>query len=130
MKRGLCLGFVLLCWMSSAAAQIVVGTTTNQTTEGWCAPATANVAGNVTITCHRVDPRAVMRLNELLDKKDLELQDKVHVTIQRAFAGVAPEAHRRQLVKFLNSLGDFYRERNRMDQADARYREARALQGD
>jgi len=35
------------------------------------------VNGKVTIVCNGVDPRAMKRLNELLDRKDAELQTKV-----------------------------------------------------
>lgn len=49
----------------------------SQTTHGWCSPAVADTQGNVTINCHGVDPRALDRLNELLDKKDLELEEKI-----------------------------------------------------
>jgi Tfp pilus assembly protein PilF len=48
-----------------------------QETEGWCSPAVAGVHGNVTVQCHGVDPRALHRLNELLEKKDIELEQKV-----------------------------------------------------
>ena len=48
-----------------------------QRTTGWCSPAVADTQGNVTIECYGVDPRALHRLNELLDKKDLELQEKL-----------------------------------------------------
>jgi hypothetical protein len=50
---------------------------TDQHTEGWCSPAVADTKGNVTINCQGVDPKALQRLNELLDKKDLELQAKL-----------------------------------------------------
>ena len=49
----------------------------DQSTQGWCSPAVADVGGNVEVVCQGVDPRALARLNELLDKKDLELQDKM-----------------------------------------------------
>src|SRR5262249_50653018 len=48
-----------------------------QQTEGWCSPAVADVKGAVTLTCVGVDPKALARLNELLDKKDLELGQKI-----------------------------------------------------
>jgi tetratricopeptide (TPR) repeat protein len=48
-----------------------------QHTEGWCSPAVADTKGNVTVICQGVDPKALQRLNELLDKKDLELQEKI-----------------------------------------------------
>jgi tetratricopeptide (TPR) repeat protein len=40
----------------------------------WCSPA-QNGNGN-TVICNGVDPRAVDRLNELLDRKDLDLKQK------------------------------------------------------
>lgn len=48
-----------------------------QKTMGWCSPAVADVKGKVTIVCNGVDPKAIKRLNELLDKKDIELSDKI-----------------------------------------------------
>src|SRR5208282_4000809 len=40
----------------------------------WCSPA-QNGNGN-TVICNGVDPRAMDRLNELLDRKDLDLKQK------------------------------------------------------
>ena len=40
----------------------------------WCSPA-QNANGN-TVICNGVDPRAMDRLNELLDRKDLDLKQK------------------------------------------------------
>ena len=51
--------------------------TMTQTTAGWCSPAVGHTQGDVTIICQGVDPKALARLNELLDKKDLELQEKI-----------------------------------------------------
>ena len=59
-------------------AQAAVAETITQTTTGWCSPTVGQTSGNVTITCQGVDPKALARLNELLDKKDLELQAKIH----------------------------------------------------
>src|SRR5262245_66514393 len=50
--------------------------TIEQTTARRCSPAVGQ-ANNVTIVCQRVDPKALARLNELLDKQDLELQAKI-----------------------------------------------------
>ena len=58
-------------------AQAAVMETITQTTTGWCSPAVGLTGGNVTINCQGVDPKALVRLNELLDKKDLELQAKI-----------------------------------------------------
>src|SRR5439155_23696023 len=44
-----------------------------QSTEGWCSPAVADTRGNVTINCQGVDPKALARLNELLDLRDKQL---------------------------------------------------------
>ncbi len=44
-----------------------------QKTAGWCAPAVADIEGNVTINCQGVDPKALARLNELLDLTDFLL---------------------------------------------------------
>jgi tetratricopeptide (TPR) repeat protein len=48
-----------------------------QKTSGWCSPAIANVVGNVTVNCIGVDPRALLRLNAELDRKKLQLADKI-----------------------------------------------------
>ena len=71
----------MIRWLALALAAAIVSDAhadaVTQTTEGWCNPAVAGTQGNVTITCQGVDPRALQRLNELLDKKDLELADKI-----------------------------------------------------
>jgi tetratricopeptide (TPR) repeat protein len=69
MTRRLALALAALA--SAAGAQSV-----HQTTSGWCSPTVADTKGNVQITCNGVDPAALKRLNELLDKKDLELSQK------------------------------------------------------
>ena len=45
-----------------------------QSTTGWCSPAESG-NGN-TIICNNIDPRALERLNEVLDRKDLDLKQK------------------------------------------------------
>jgi hypothetical protein len=71
----------MIRWLAVAVAAAIVSVahadTVTQTTQGWCSPAVADTKGNVTINCQGVDPRALQRLNELLDKKDLELADKI-----------------------------------------------------
>src|SRR5271167_2851650 len=54
----------------SAAAEITQTTGSGS----WCSPA-QNGNGN-TVICNGVDPRAMDRLNELLDRKDLDLKQK------------------------------------------------------
>jgi hypothetical protein len=46
-------------------------------TWGSCSPIVQRTGGSVTINCMGVDPRALQRMNELLDKKDVELTAKV-----------------------------------------------------
>jgi hypothetical protein len=55
------------------------GASIRQTTEGARSPAVGETHAHVTTTivCPGVDPQALQRLNELLDKKDLELQDRI-----------------------------------------------------
>jgi tetratricopeptide (TPR) repeat protein len=65
--------WMLLVMLGVSAAQ---AGTIHQTTEGWCSPAVGQTHGNVTIICG-LDPKVERRLNELLDKKDLELQEKI-----------------------------------------------------
>jgi hypothetical protein len=66
---------VLSVWAFQAQAAVME--TITQTTTGWCSPTVGHADGNVTITCQGVNPKALERLNELLDKKDLELQAKI-----------------------------------------------------
>jgi len=66
---------VVLC-VCTLQAQAAVMETITQTTTGWCSPAVGK-ADNVTVICQGVDPKALARLNELLDKKDLELAAKI-----------------------------------------------------
>ena len=61
--------------MFTAATQLVAAEVTQTTGSGsWCSPA-QNGNGN-TVICNGVDPRAMDRLNELLDRKDLDLKQK------------------------------------------------------
>lgn len=60
-----------------AAAVPQAPVTIVQKTRGWCSPAIANVVGNVTVNCIGVDPRALKRLNGELNRKNLELADKI-----------------------------------------------------
>src|SRR5215831_21140537 len=48
-----------------------------QTSSGWCSPNIANVTGTVTVNCIGVDPRALKRLNAELNRKNLQLADKI-----------------------------------------------------
>src|SRR5271157_3830927 len=48
-----------------------------QKSSGWCSPNIANVAGNVTVNCIGVDPRALLRLNAELGRKNIQLADKI-----------------------------------------------------
>ena len=59
-----------------AGTPLVASEVTQTTGSGsWCSP-TQNGNGN-TVICNGVDPRAVDRLNELLDRKDLDLKQKI-----------------------------------------------------
>src|SRR5664279_5144429 len=48
-----------------------------QKSSGWCSPNIANVVGKVTVNCIGVDPRALKRLNAELDRKNLQLAEKI-----------------------------------------------------
>src|ERR1039457_316783 len=48
-----------------------------QKSSGWCSPNIANVVGNVTVNCIGVDPRALARLNAELNRKNLQLADRI-----------------------------------------------------
>ena len=63
--------FALLAF--AAGTGLVVADVAQTTGSGsWCSPA-QNGNGN-TVICNGVDPRAMNRLNELLDRKDLDLE--------------------------------------------------------
>jgi Tfp pilus assembly protein PilF len=55
----------------------VQGGTIQQMSTGWCSPNIANVSGSVTVNCIGVDPRAIKVLNAKLDKKNVELSEKI-----------------------------------------------------
>ena len=87
----------------------------DQQTTGWCSPAVADVEGNVEIHCHGVDPRAQKRLNELLDLKDLQLQDKIaeaedwarkYRELKRRLAADAPDNKLADQAKTLLKAGE------------------------
>lgn len=58
-----------------AAAQVAL--TTVQKSTGWCSPNIANVSGSVTVNCIGVDPRALKRLNAELNRRNLQLADRI-----------------------------------------------------
>jgi predicted Zn-dependent peptidase len=68
---------ICLVWIVGVATASAQSPTITQSTQGWCSPAVGQAGGNVTIICQGVSPKALERLNELLDKKDLELQAKI-----------------------------------------------------
>ncbi len=49
-----------------------------QISTGWCSPNIANVVGNVTVNCIGVDPRALVRLNAELSRKNLDLASRIN----------------------------------------------------
>jgi hypothetical protein len=69
-------GLLLFGLLIFAAKTPVVAEEVTQTTGSgsWCSPA-QNGNGNEVI-CNGVDPRAMDRLNELLDRKNLDLKQK------------------------------------------------------
>ena len=67
----------LISILVAAAAVPQTPVTIIQKTTGWCSPVIANVIGNVTVNCIGVDPRALKRLNDELNRKNLELADKI-----------------------------------------------------
>jgi tetratricopeptide (TPR) repeat protein len=59
----------------AAETRLLAGDVTQTTGNGsWCSP--AQNGNNNTVICNGVDPRAMDRLNELLDRKDLDLKQK------------------------------------------------------
>jgi tetratricopeptide (TPR) repeat protein len=70
MSRRLACLLAVLAWTAPANAADV-----EQSTGGWCSPA-INGSGNL-VDCKGVDPRAIARLEELLDLKDRDLKDKI-----------------------------------------------------
>ena len=72
----LCAAYLVLfvsCW----AQRPLLERSAFQQTSGWCSPAVANVAGNVTIVCNGVSPKALERLNRELSRRTLSLQQKL-----------------------------------------------------
>jgi tetratricopeptide (TPR) repeat protein len=66
-----------VCWAGSTAAQLPDVRTIDQNTTGACSPAIVDARGKVEINCvFGIDPKALARLNELLDQKDLEIDAK------------------------------------------------------
>ena len=68
---------ICLAWIISLTGVSAQSPTITQSTQGWCSPVVGQAGGNVTIVCQGVSQKALERLNELLDKKDLELQTKI-----------------------------------------------------
>jgi tetratricopeptide (TPR) repeat protein len=56
---------------AGAAGQVI------QTTTGFCSPAINNAMGPVSITCYGVDPKLLERLNQLLDRQNINPKEKV-----------------------------------------------------
>lgn len=48
-----------------------------QESTGWCSPNIANVSGKVTVICNGIDPGALDRLNKELNRKQLQLSEKI-----------------------------------------------------
>ena len=70
--RGLTIGLLILLAGSAPAAAADVKQTTGE--GSWCSP--AQNGNNNQVICNGIDPRAMARLNELLDLKDLSLKQK------------------------------------------------------
>jgi tetratricopeptide (TPR) repeat protein len=65
--------FLFIAFLILLSSSLGLCATTTQNTTGNCSPAVANVNGNVLIYCEGIDPKALGRLNELLDLKDKNL---------------------------------------------------------
>ncbi len=63
-------GCLLICYLIISPVQ---AGSVEQKTKGWCSPAVNDTKGNITIDCHGVSPKIVKRLEELLDKNELDL---------------------------------------------------------
>src|ERR1700679_677379 len=72
------ISLVLLAAAQQAPVKIV------QQSSGWCSPNIANVSGNVTVICKGVDPRALKVLNDELDRKKLQANDRLREAVQWA----------------------------------------------
>ena len=64
----------ILCLLVMLAS-IVPAVAAGQSTAGWCSPIQSG--NNNTFICNGVDPRAMKRLNDDLDRMDLSLQQKI-----------------------------------------------------
>jgi len=68
---------ICLLWIMGVTAVSAQSPAITQSTQGWCRPTVGQAGGNVTIVCQGVSPKALERLNELLDEKDIERQTKI-----------------------------------------------------
>ena len=75
---------MILIPLALVSAQQQAPATIVQKTSGWCSPVIANVTGNVAVNCIGVDPRALKRLNAILDRKNQELTAKIEEANQWA----------------------------------------------
>ncbi|MBV8202607.1 MAG: hypothetical protein JOZ15_18485 [Acidobacteria bacterium] len=58
-----------------AGAAPAVAAEVEQSTSGWCSPVQSG--NNNVVVCNGVDPRAMKRLNDELDRMDLSLKQKI-----------------------------------------------------
>lgn len=63
---------LMLCALTGLPQSVVY-----QSTSGWCSPSIANVAGDVTVICNGVSPKALQKLNIHLNATLKSLRDKV-----------------------------------------------------
>jgi tetratricopeptide (TPR) repeat protein len=68
---------VLALLLLTATARAQFFEQVDQSTEGSCSPVFAKIEGNATVNCNGLDPVIQGRMNELLDKENIELNDKV-----------------------------------------------------
>lgn len=68
---------ILILLLFVSCSDLLLANQIEQKTKGWCSHAFGDMQGNVTINCYGIDPKVSRRFNELLEKKDLEIQDKV-----------------------------------------------------
>ena len=71
MRRG------VVCLLVMFAGSAAEATDVEQLTAGWCSPIQSG--NNNVVICNGVDPRAMDRLNERLDRMELDLKQKIAV---------------------------------------------------
>jgi hypothetical protein len=107
-------------WLLALGVSVAQAPSIFQQTQGYCSPAVGQTGGNVNITCQGVDPEAMQRLNERLNKANLDLEQKKREANEwaRKYHELSQQAEIMQDKKVTPRAKDFLRE-GRLEDADA-----------